>query len=169
MDLISKWLTIRFKQKYLGERYAQDLVIDKFTRLLLGNALRNGATRIVFGVPAEPHPDIDMSLCLPMEETKDLEEIEKAMAGIGHTLKQDCFGGDPHKMMPVWIKINGKWQQTESVPLRLLHLVVFQLDGLATTESDGISIDVGDGKIAMVDVLITCESNFHYAIDLKTK
>jgi hypothetical protein len=169
MDLISKWLTIRCKQKYLGERYEQDLIIDKLSRLLLGNALHIGATRIVFGEPAETHPDIDLSLCQPMEATNDLEDIEKELAGVGHTVKQDCFGDDPHKMMPVWIKINGQWRQTESIPLRLLHLIVFHIEGLAIIERDGIPIEVGDNKVAMVDVTITCEANYHYAIDLKTR
>jgi len=169
MDFISKWLTSRHKQRYLAQRYEMDAFVGKVVQLLLGTALQHGASCIVFGEPTEPHPPLDRSLLTPPEQDPEVEALKKEAEGLVGLKTKGLFSDSPVSMVPTWMKINGQWHQSEAIPLRLLHVFIFHIEGLYETEKKGIGVDDGNGKVILVDVSIRCESNFNYAIDLMPK
>lgn len=168
MDFITKWLTIRSKQKYLGQRYERDVVIDKLVHILLGTAVQLGASRIVFGEPAEPHPQLDNSHLSPPKSDADFEDLKNDEALVGLRTGRPFDDSSP-QMIPTWMKINGGWHQSESLPLKLLHTIIFHIEGMCETEVGGLAIDDGKGSVICVDLSIGCEANFNYAIEVRAQ
>ena len=77
MNMISKWLTIRWKQKYLGARYERNEAFEKLVHVLLLDAVLRGGSRIVFGEPSDPHPQLDRSRLSPPEPDPEFEALVK--------------------------------------------------------------------------------------------
>jgi len=168
MNIISKWITERYKQKYLAERYESNEVIHKLTMILFSSAIEAKAEKIVFGKPDEPHPELDMSLLqYPQPASEEIDPMFKDMES--EYLDNTFLTSSAKKMIPVWMKTNEKWKQSEGIPFTLLNSIIFHIEGLCNTEINGIEVENTENKNIKIDVSIGCEDNFNYSLKLQKR
>lgn len=163
MNFITNWLTERSRIKILGERYQLDQMLTLHLQAFLGMALREGATTIVLGEPASAHPPLDRSRLEPTKPDPVLEDLQRQLIEAAGAPAPDLFS---REVMPVWWQVDGIWKQADSVPLQLVHWLLFHLEGLQSTAESGLAIEWDPPRRIWVTVRL--EPNFHLALDLRT-